>query len=174
MNFLLNYKFELNFNEIFIRHFMQSLHTIIQDTIGQSADLVLKNCQQQFRWDRWNCPTTDFQLKRSSMQLDREAVYVQTLTMAALIYTITKNCSQGEIKGCECNSVTSLQTFDSDESTTVYDCSEQIEQIGIRIADNLFTSSIDTRFDAQGYANVHNSRAARIVSNGYRSFLMIF
>lgn len=85
--------------------------------------------------------------------------------MAALIFTVTKNCLQGEIKGCECNSVTSLQKFDSDEPTTVYDCSDQIEQIGESIAANLFAPTTDTRFDAQGYANQHNNKAARIVSN---------
>lgn len=100
------------------------------------------------------------------MQLDRETAFVQTLTMAALIYTVTKNCSQGEIKGCECNSVPSEWKFDIiDEPEIAYDCSDQIDQIGERIAGNLFSSAIsDTRFDAQGYANLHNNRAARIVS----------
>lgn len=144
--------------------FLQSLHTIIQASIDHSSDLVLKNCQQQFRWDRWNCPTADFHAKRSSMQLDRETAFVQTLTMAALIYTVAKNCSLREIKGCECNSVTSLQKFESDEPTTVYDCSDQIEQIGERIEANLFAPASDTRFDGHAYANLHNNRAARIVS----------
>lgn len=144
--------------------FLQSLHTIIQASIDHSSDLVLKNCQKQFRWDRWNCPTADFHAKRTSMQLDRETAFVQTLTMAALIYTVAKNCSQREIKGCECNSVTSLQKFDGYGPTTVYDCSDQIEKIGERIAANLFSSAIDTRFDGQAYANLHNNRAARIVS----------
>lgn len=139
---------------------------MIRDSIDHSSDLVLKNCQQQFRWDRWNCPAADFHSKRSSVQLDRETAFVQTLTMAAMIYTVMKNCSFGEIQGCECTSVTSLQKFETndDEPATVYDCSDQIEKIGERIAAYLFSTSVDMHFDANAYANLHNSRAARIVS----------
>lgn len=103
------------------------------------------------------------------MQLDRETAFVQTLTMAALIYTVAKNCSQRKIDGCECNSVMSLQKFDGDEPTTVYDCTDQIGKIGEKIAANLFASAIDTRFDGQAYANLHNNRAAGIVSIEHQS-----
>lgn len=111
------------------------MQTTIQDSIEQTAELVLKNCQQQFRWDRWNCPTADFQSKRSSMLLDRETAFVQTFTTAALIYTLTKNCSQGEINGCECIRV---QKFEIDVPEIVYDCSDQIDQIGEQIVAKFF------------------------------------
>ncbi|XP_055698092.1 wnt inhibitor of Dorsal protein [Phlebotomus papatasi] len=59
----------------------------------KSERLALKNCQEVFRWDQWNCPTEDFFLKKSSNSLDREGAFVKAITVAAVIYTSIKNCS---------------------------------------------------------------------------------
>ncbi|XP_073823020.1 wnt inhibitor of Dorsal protein-like [Musca autumnalis] len=70
--------------------------------MGTSMDMAMENCQRSFEWERWNCPTSDFILRRTTIspELDREGAYVEAIATAALIYTTTKNCSSGITAGC--------------------------------------------------------------------------
>ncbi|XP_013102710.1 wnt inhibitor of Dorsal protein-like [Stomoxys calcitrans] len=73
------------------------------DTVmASSMEIAMENCQSAFKWDRWNCPSSDFILRRTSKSplMDREDAYVNAISTAALLYTITKNCSSGIIAGC--------------------------------------------------------------------------
>lgn len=139
------------------------MQTILQDSIAHSVEIALNQCQNQFQWDRWNCPVNDFLSKRSSSSFDREAAFVRSITIAALIYTVAKNCSRGEIKGCDCKH-DRLHSLDNNLWSTVSDCSKKFE-FGERMAINLFDQTTDKRLDAQGYANIHNNRAGQIVSS---------
>uniref|UniRef100_A0A1I8NHL5 Protein Wnt n=1 Tax=Musca domestica TaxID=7370 RepID=A0A1I8NHL5_MUSDO len=74
----------------------------LDNVIPSSMEMAMENCQRSFKWERWNCPTSDFILRRSakSAELDREGAYVEAIATAAIIYTITKNCSSGITAGC--------------------------------------------------------------------------
>lgn len=135
---------------------------MLQDSVAHSLEIALDSCKKQFHWDQWNCPTTDFLSKRSSPLLDREAAFVQSVKIAALIYTIAKNCSRGEISGCGCGSYQKIHQG-NDLWTSTTHCSDQVD-FSEQIAGNLFEQTDDTRLDAQGYAVIHNNRAGRIVS----------
>lgn len=113
----------------------------------------------------------DFLAKRSSALLDRESAFVQSLTAAALIYTVAKNCSRGDIKECGCNHYQKLR-HDNDEWTARPDCSDQVD-FSEQMTRSLFEQTGATRLDAQAYAIIHNNRAARIVSLCYY-YVVIF
>ncbi|EDW84047.1 uncharacterized protein Dwil_GK13358 [Drosophila willistoni] len=72
-----------------------------------SLEQALSHCQENFKWQRWNCPSTDFVKRRKNagtgvIPLDREDVYVAAISMAAIVYTLTKDCANGVIAGCGC------------------------------------------------------------------------
>lgn len=151
----------------------QRMQTALQDSIAPSVELALENCRTLFKWEPWNCPTTDFLSKKSATLLDRESAFVQTLTIAALIYTVTKNCSRGEIEGCGCNNHHKIRYISNDAgeddgdgaadwSAMRPDCSDQVDA-SEQITRGLFEQTPNSRLDAQTYAVIHNNRAARLV-----------
>lgn len=140
------------------------MQTALQDSIAHSVEIALQNCQNQFKWDRWNCPSVDFLSKKSATLLDRESAFVQTITIAALIYTVTKNCSRGEIDGCGCGKHQRIRYNEADDVWRARpDCSDQVD-VSERITRGLFEQTHNSRLDAQAYAAIHNNRAARLVS----------
>ena len=72
--------------------------------MGSAMDMAVQSCQASFQWERWNCPSTDFYLKHTSkpLQFDREDAYVSAISIAAILYTINKDCSSGIVAGCGC------------------------------------------------------------------------
>lgn len=121
-------------------------------------DLSLAACQIQYKWNRWNCPITDFLSKRSKPTYDRESAFVQAITIAALIYTVTKNCSRyNEISEC-------LTCIDQPVGDSTFYCTITMDNDGERIINNVFDQfETPNRLDAQGYAEAHINRAGRAV-----------
>ncbi|XP_075163867.1 wnt inhibitor of Dorsal protein-like [Haematobia irritans] len=74
----------------------------LENVMSSSMEIALESCQSAFKWDRWNCPTSDFIRRGNSKStlMDREDAYVNAISTAALLYTIAKNCSSGSISGC--------------------------------------------------------------------------
>ncbi|XP_061399846.1 wnt inhibitor of Dorsal protein-like [Musca vetustissima] len=77
--------------------------TLNLDNIMESSmEMAMENCQRSFKWERWNCPLSDFNLRRASKssELDREGAYVEAIATAAILYTTTKSCSSGMVSAC--------------------------------------------------------------------------
>lgn len=129
------------------------------ETILHSSEIALQACQKEFQWDRWNCPKSDFLSKVTSSIMDRESAFVQAISTAALIYTVTKNCSRGEIMGCGC------ETKSEKSSDTIWSgCSDKID-FGEHISELIFNNGEKKNaVDAQRFIELHNIRAGRIVS----------
>ncbi|KAM7360224.1 wnt inhibitor of Dorsal [Cochliomyia hominivorax] len=74
----------------------------MESIMASSLEIAIQSCQKSFRYERWNCPRSDFFIRRTSKLLlrDREDSYVNAITTAAVLYTITKKCSSGNIAGC--------------------------------------------------------------------------
>lgn len=87
---------------------------------------------------------------------------MHSISVAALIYTVAKNCSRGEIQGCGCKHFREIGDNDK-VSTKMSDCQEQVE-FSERVANEIFDQNNQPQMDAQGYALFHNKRAAQIVS----------
>lgn len=125
--------------------------------MGSANEMSLQSCQASFQWERWNCPSTDFfrRLSTKSSALDREDAYVSAISMAAVLYTITKQCSSGTIAGCGCCS----------NANSMTPCSDDPQK-----AEELYKSHVNTVYgnDFNGQLMRHNSMA---ISNLLRKSL---
>lgn len=124
-----------------------------------SNEIALKHCQKQFHWDRWNCPSSDYLIKKNSKYFDRETVFVQSLTLASLIFSIMRNCSRNNFPGCQC----SVQFDNINFNNEIPNCFDALDDLVDRISGTFDRSAI-TRLDAYEYSRIHNVRAVRIVS----------
>lgn len=120
----------------------------MDNIMAGSIEMALQNCQNSFRWDRWNCPESDFFLRRNtkSLLLDREDAYINAITTASVLYAITKNCSSGiiaECRSCPDNRYSSQ-------------CSDNPQA-----ADKLFRKQTNSEFadDFYGKISKHNYRS---------------
>ncbi|XP_030370375.1 wnt inhibitor of Dorsal protein [Scaptodrosophila lebanonensis] len=72
---------------------------------SRGVEQALESCQQNFKWQRWNCPSSDFLQRRNKpniVAMDREDMYVAAISMAAILHTLTRDCANGVIAGCGC------------------------------------------------------------------------
>ncbi|XP_075163878.1 wnt inhibitor of Dorsal protein-like [Haematobia irritans] len=120
----------------------------LDNVMIESMEIAMESCQSSFKGDRWNCPSSDFLRRRSSKSplMDREDVYVNAITTAAMLYTITKNCAIGII--AECGSCS------NNPYTT--QCSDNPKE-----AEKLFHehSNLDFSNDFYGKLSSHNYKA---------------
>lgn len=127
-------------------------YSFINDAVAQSLEMSLINCKRQFEWDRWNCPTEDFLAKRSTPNFDRESAYVQAITIASLIFTLSRNCS-----------IIAEQEVGHRKAFSV-NCSSDLDTVD-RVVQELFEYGGVANLDIQSFAETHNNRAGRIVSS---------
>ncbi|CAH1131547.1 unnamed protein product [Ceutorhynchus assimilis] len=73
------------------------------DSIKTGTILAFEHCRNVFRWERWNCPTEDFE-RHKQQRANKELAFTQAITAAGIVHAVTKNCSRGEISDCGCNS----------------------------------------------------------------------
>lgn len=137
----------------------------MSETLISSIEMALSSCQKAFKWDRWDCPSRQFFAKRTSNHIDREQAFVKALTTAGLIYSHTKNCSQGDDRRCGCNlNLLDVGAENLDRSEFVWaGCSDNID-LGEQIANDVINFKNLSGTDLISYANWHNSRAGIIVS----------
>lgn len=120
----------------------------MENIMISSLEIAMETCKNSFKWERWNCPNSDFILRHTlqPLLLDREDSYVNAITLAAVLYTITKNCASGAI--VECNSY-SNNSFNLEYS---YDlkAAEQLLKKHIRIeyADDYFGRILKHNYEA--------------------------
>ncbi|CAF90635.1 unnamed protein product, partial [Tetraodon nigroviridis] len=102
----------------------------VMESVRKAAEMVLEECQHQFRNRRWNCSTTPrginvfgrvmnqgtflpskhllFSSQRSCFQYisltgTREAAFVHALSSAAIAMAVTRACTRGELEKCGCD-----------------------------------------------------------------------
>lgn len=136
------------------------------EVIALSIETALVGCQNVFEWEKWNCPTGSFLSKRSSQNIDREQAFVKALVTAAFIYTFSRNCSQEDGGcGCDLNNFDTRNSHKDGKNVAKFRCSDSVD-FGEHFNAELFEDfTINNGLDAQAYANWHNSRAGKIVSN---------
>lgn len=135
----------------------------LSDILAESMELALKHCQSQFQQEPWNCHVRDFLAKQQNPTMDREAAFVQSITVAAISYTMAKNCS-GPDK--ERSSFCRCAFKDMNGVKDVYDCFANIEdtenELTVQIIKKL--SGDQAAYDPQGMMRLQNSRAGLYVS----------
>ena len=98
----------------------------LSDSVTVGAYAAVTECSKQFKYERWNCPTSAFLIRPSPPSLsgstsaaaptaasaavnhegllNREAALVRAFTSAGITFTLTKNCSAGDFANCLCDS----------------------------------------------------------------------
>ncbi|KAG9344950.1 hypothetical protein JZ751_009490, partial [Albula glossodonta] len=78
----------------------------VMESVRRAAEMVIEECQHQFRNRRWNCSTTPRGVNvfgRVMTQGTREAAFVHALSSAAVAVAVTRGCSRGELERCGCD-----------------------------------------------------------------------
>ncbi|KAI4812068.1 hypothetical protein KUCAC02_014924 [Chaenocephalus aceratus] len=78
----------------------------VMESVRKAAEMVIEECQHQFRNRRWNCSTTSRGINvfgRVMNQGTREAAFVHALSSAAVAVAVTRACTRGELDRCGCD-----------------------------------------------------------------------
>lgn len=131
----------------------------VSELLSEGMKLALKNCQRQFQYETWNCPKKDFLAKQQNPTMDRESAFVQAITVAAIAYTVAKNCTKQKSSFCGC------AFKESNAVEDIYDCFMNIRNVEHELSQVIVQlSGEDAAYDPQGMMFVQNSRAGLFVS----------
>ncbi|KAJ8014907.1 hypothetical protein DPEC_G00020650 [Dallia pectoralis] len=115
-------------------------------SVQVGAESGLQECKHQFAWDRWNCPESALQLAthKGLRSATRETSFVHAISAAGVMYTLTRNCSLGELDNCGC---------DSSKNGKI--------DFGERISKQ-YVDALETGQDSRAAVNLHNNEAGRL------------
>ncbi|XP_068140260.1 protein Wnt-4 isoform X2 [Drosophila tropicalis] len=76
--------------------------TGLPSTLSEARRLATLHCEDQFRYDRWNC-SIEIRGKRNIFKkLYKETAFVHALTAAAMTHSIARACAEGRMTKCGC------------------------------------------------------------------------
>lgn len=70
----------------------------ISGIVLNARNTSIQHCEDQFRYDRWNCTRKNSIFKR----VYRETALMQALAASALAFSVARACSEGSLKNCHC------------------------------------------------------------------------
>ncbi|XP_068181957.1 protein Wnt-8a-like [Antennarius striatus] len=119
----------------------------------------VEECKHQFAWDRWNCPDSATQLK-GLKRATRETSFVHAISSAGVMYTLTRNCSLGDLDNCGCD--VSKNGKVGGRGWLWGGCSDNVN-FGERISKQ-YVDAQETGQDSRAAVNLHNNAAGRLLS----------
>ncbi|KAK2849395.1 hypothetical protein Q5P01_009229 [Channa striata] len=117
----------------------------------------IDECKHQFAWDKWNCPDSATQFKGLS-RATRETSFIHAISAAGVMYTLTKNCSLGELDNCGCDE--SKNGKIGGRGWLWGGCSDNVG-FGEMISKQ-FVDAQETGQDSRAAVNLHNNEAGRL------------
>ncbi|KAI4880148.1 hypothetical protein NFI96_031166, partial [Prochilodus magdalenae] len=124
------------------------------------AQSGMQECKHQFAWDRWNCPESTFHLAtpKRLRSATRETSFVHAISAAGVMYTLTRNCSLGDLDNCGCDNSRNGKL--GGRGWLWGGCSDNVD-FGERISKQ-YVDAFETGQDARAAVNLHNNAAGRL------------
>lgn len=172
-------------------------HVELMNSVKKGAEIAIAECQHQFKYRKWNCSTVNknnepvfgnalnkggqiiHNPKESSPYLTfyfillsqkgtRESAFVSALSAASVSYSVTKDCTSGQLKSCSCDtSLKRKQPQLNEENWRWAGCSDNVN-FGNSFSKSFLDARIRERQDfsrARLLMNIHNNEAGRAVSS---------
>ncbi|XP_014681019.1 PREDICTED: protein Wnt-9a-like [Priapulus caudatus] len=79
------------------------------ETIMESVKDSVRQCEQQFACERWNCSDGDYRLSLLRRGF-KEAAFLHAISAASLTYHVSRACSSGDLDRCSCDKSSALET----------------------------------------------------------------
>ncbi|KAH8255777.1 hypothetical protein KR038_010313 [Drosophila bunnanda] len=76
--------------------------TGLPGTLSEARRLATSHCEEQFRYDRWNCSIETRGKRNIFKKLYKETAFVHALTAAAMTHSIARACAEGRMTKCSC------------------------------------------------------------------------
>nr|XP_022914361.1 protein Wnt-9a-like [Onthophagus taurus] len=71
----------------------------LEKVLIATRKLIISICQQSFKYDTWNCTYSKNQFKK----INRETAFLQSLSAAGLMFTVTEACLNKKLQRCKCD-----------------------------------------------------------------------
>ncbi|XP_067935055.1 protein Wnt-6-like isoform X2 [Watersipora subatra] len=126
--------------------------------VEMGKQLAIETCQQNFADHRWNCTTTHSSFRRIMKTDTREAAYLNAITAAGILYSVTQACSMGVLWQCHCDRT--IRDVSEDEMWSWGGCSDDI--IFGYNKSKQFTKTKHISTDIKGLIRNHNNEAGRL------------
>ncbi|XP_054706487.1 protein Wnt-8b-like [Uloborus diversus] len=132
---------------------------IFSESVAIAAQRGMEECRHQFEWERWDCPKSSFNVfsKSTSQPATREMAFLHAIVSAAIVITLTRNCSLGHFDSCGCDK-TKNGAIDY-KGWSWGGCSDNI-MIGNKMAKE-FLDAKEMGRDAKALINLHNNKVGR-------------
>ncbi|XP_020782787.1 protein Wnt-8-like [Boleophthalmus pectinirostris] len=117
----------------------------------------INECKHQFVLDRWNCPDSATQL-RGLRRATKETSFVHAISAAGVMYTLTRNCSLGDLDNCGCD--VSKNGKIGGRGWLWGGCSDNVD-FGETISKQ-YVDAQETGQDSRAAVNLHNNEAGRL------------
>ncbi|KAK2718160.1 hypothetical protein QYM36_005465 [Artemia franciscana] len=139
-------------------------HPDIMVSVAYGALVGVRECQNQFKTERWNCssPEKDTSVFGKSLQKigSREAAFVYAISSAGVVHAITRACSKGELSNCACDPRKKGISSDKKGEFAWGGCSDNIK-FGMVFSRRFIDAKEKRLRDARALMNLHNNRAGR-------------
>nr|XP_050051928.1 protein Wnt-8b-like [Dermacentor andersoni] len=128
-------------------------------TLGSGMRQALDECQSQFKWDRWTCPESSFNVvsKHGKLPATRESAFVVAMVSAGITHMFARNCSRGQ-KSCRCDE--RPRKREPDSSWSWGGCSADIKYAG-DFSRRLLIGKVEAIRDLNAAMNRHNNNVGR-------------
>ncbi|XP_046851577.1 protein Wnt-4-like isoform X2 [Xenia sp. Carnegie-2017] len=142
----------------------------LMNSVKKGAEIAIAECQHQFQYRKWNCSTVNKNNEpvfgNALNKGTRESAFVSALSAASVSYSVTKDCTSGQLKSCSCDtSLKRKQPQLNEENWRWAGCSDNVN-FGNSFSKSFLDARIRERQDfsrARLLMNIHNNEAGRTI-----------